>query len=182
MSHFKDHKQDENDNEYATPKSLWRPLSRAVDGFDVDPCSGAETTPIAPTRYTEEDDGLLQAWHGDVFVNPPWSSNGDGSAKKEWLRKCQNEANRDDVDTVTVILPASTSAHWFHDHMLSASTICFVGPGRIPFEGEDRNPSFELLIGVFGDVPDAMVEALHEFGAVIEGRELYDPQPQQRLG
>jgi len=63
--------QDPSDNEYGTPPDLWRRLAEPVDGFDVDACSGAEATPSAPTRYTEGEDGLRQAWYGDVFVNPP---------------------------------------------------------------------------------------------------------------
>lgn len=181
MSSFKHHVQDEDDNEYATPPKLWRPLSNAVGGFDVDPCSGAENTPIAPTRYTKDDDGLKQAWHGDVFVNPPWSSNGDGSAKDTWLTKCRNEAERDEVRTVTVILPCDTSAHWYHDHILAGELVCHVGPGRIPFEGEDRNPSFEMLIAVYGEPTDELVDALDSFGAVFRGRSLVEPTTQTRL-
>lgn len=176
------HEADADDNEYATPGRIWRPLSRAVDGFDVDPASGAESTPIAPTRYTKEDDGLSKAWHGWTFLNPPWSTDGDGSAKETWLRKARNEANRDAVDGVVVLLPADTSAHWFHDHLLAADALCLVGPGRIPFEGEDRNPSFQLAIAVFGETPDELVDALDSFGGVIRGRSLHDPVPQSTLG
>lgn len=175
------HRQDPEDDEYATPGKLWRPLSNAVGGFDLDPASGAESTPIAPNRYTKEDDGLTKAWHGWVFVNPPWSTNGDGSAKDRWLRKARGEANRDDVDGVVLLLPVSSSAHWFHDHVLNAEVVCFVGPGRIPFEGGDRNPSFEMLIAVFGSAPDDLVDALDSLGAVIRGREVYDPRPQSKL-
>lgn len=175
------HEQDPDDNEYATPPKVWRPLARAVDGFDLDPASGAESTPIAPTRYTAEDDGLRQTWHGWVFLNPPWSSNGDGSAKDRWLKKARSEASREAVSGVVVLLPVDTSAHWFHDHILAAPVVCFVGPGRIPFEGEDRNPSFELLIAVYGDVPDNLVDALDTLGAVIKGREVYEPAPQTLL-
>ena len=49
---------DPDNNEYATPPEIWRPLSRAVGGFDLDAASGAESTPIAPDRLTKEDDGL----------------------------------------------------------------------------------------------------------------------------
>ncbi|WP_256289924.1 phage N-6-adenine-methyltransferase [Halobellus inordinatus] len=175
------HEQDPNDNEYATPPEIWRPLARAVDGFDVDPASGAESTPIAPMRFTKEDDGLSKAWHGWVFCNPPWATDGDGSAKDRWLRKARNEANRDAVDGVVVLLPADTSAHWFHEHLLAADALCLVGPGRIPFEGEDRNPSFQMAIAVYGEVPDALVDALDELGAVIRGREVVDPTPQATL-
>ena len=182
MTQFQHHEQDEDDNSYATPPEIWRPVSRAVGGFDVDPASGAESTPIASTRYTKEDDGLSKAWHGNVFLNPPWSSNGDGSAKHRWLKKSRNEANRDTVDAVVVLLPCDTSAHWFHDHVLAAEVVCLVGPGRIPFEGEDRNPSFELVVAAFGDVGDDLVDALDQLGAVVKGRTVYDPRPQSALG
>ena len=172
---------DEDDNEYATPQHLWRPLSRAVDGFDLDAASGAEPTPIAPTRYTKEDNGLEQPWFGDVWLNMPWSSNGDGSAKKKWLRKVRCEATREAVDRIILVLPADTDSHVFHKHILEADAVCLCGPGRIAFIGEDRNPTFALLIAVFGPVTDKLADTLDEFGAVIRGRAVYDPAPQTRL-
>lgn len=172
---------DPDNNEYATPPEIWRPLSRAVDGFDVDPASGAESTPIAPTRYTKEDDGLSQAWHGDVWLNPPWSTNGDGSAKEQWLKKARNEANRDAVNRVVTIAPSDTGAHWFHEHVLAADAVCFVGPGRIPFQGADRNPSFALVIAVYGPVDDELADALKSLGEVMRGRSIYEPAPQSSL-
>lgn len=173
--------QDPASNEYATPPKLWRPLARAVDGFDVDPCSGAESTPIAETRYTQDDDGLRQAWHGDVFVNPPWSSNGDASAKEQWLSKCRAEANRDAIDSVVVLLPSDTSAGWFHEHVMAAEIVCFYGPGRLSFVGEDRNPSFGLIVAVYGDDADAYRDVLASKGVVLSGREVYEPTLQASL-
>jgi hypothetical protein len=173
--------QDPSDNEYGTPPDLWRRLAGPVDGFDVDPCSGAEATPIAPTRYTEEDDGLRQAWHGDVFVNPPWSSNGDASAKEQWLSKCRTEAKRDAVDSVVVLLPSDTSAGWFHKHVLAAEIVCFYGPGRLSFVGGAKNPSFGILIPVYGDDAEAYRDVLDSLGVVIEGREVYQPTVQTGL-
>lgn len=179
---LKGHIQDPEDNEYATPPRIWRPPARAVDGFDVDPASGAESTPIAETRYTAADDGLAQAWEGAVWLNPPWSSNGDGSAKDTWLRKARNEAARDAVDVVLVLLPADTSAHWFHDHVLAAEAFCLLGPGRIPFEGEDRNPSFQLVLAAYGSVGGRLIEVMDSLGAVIRGRGLVEKTEQEVLG
>lgn len=172
---------DPENNEYATPPEIWRPLSRAVGGFDLDPASGAESTPIAPERFTKEDDGLTQPWHGDVFLNPPWSTNGDASAKEDWLRKVRNEVSRDAVDTVVVLLPSDTSTQWFHEHVMAATAVCFVGPGRIAFEGGDRNPSFGLIVATYGPVSDDLADALDTLGAVVRGREAYTPHEQRRL-
>ena len=172
---------DPDNDEYATPPEIWRPLSRAVGGFDLDAASGAESTPIAPDRLTKDDDGLTQPWYGNVWLNPPWSTNGNGSAKYDWLRKVHNEINRAAVDRVVVILPVDTSAHWFHDYVLDANAVCFVGPGRISFEGEGPNPSFSLLIVVCGPVNDELADALNTLGATMRGRSIYDPAPQQTL-
>ena len=176
------HEQNPDDNEYATPPEIWRPLARAVGGFDTDPASGAEPEPIATTRYTAEDDGLRQAWAGWCWLNPPWSSNGDGSAKKRWARKARNEAARDAVDGVVMLLPCDTSSHVFHDHVAASDVFCLVGPGRIPFRGENRNPSFELVLAVFtNDVSDDLRNALDGLGIVVEGRTVVDRNPQSTL-
>jgi hypothetical protein len=172
--------QDPQDNSYATPPELWRPLADCVDGFDVDPCSGAENTPIADKRYTKEDGGLRQPWHGDVFVNPPWSTNGTGNAKDAWLSKCRREARRDRVDSVVALIPSDTSAGWFHEHVLSAELLCFYGPGRLSFVGEDRNPSFGLLIPVYGDA-EPYQEVLERFGTVINGRGVQETYTQTEV-
>lgn len=58
--------------EWGTPEYVVSPLSDALDGFDLDPASGAEPVPYADERYTVEDDGLAQDWFGDVWLNPPY--------------------------------------------------------------------------------------------------------------
>lgn len=174
------HLVDEDDNEFATPPEIWRPLSRAVGGFDVDPCSGAEPTPIASTRFDADDDGLRQAWHGSVWMNPPWSC-ADGSAKVTWLRKARNEATRDAVDVVIGILPAATSSDWFHDHVLQADAVCLCDR-RIPFIGEDRNPSFGLVLFAFGAVDGDLLDAMDRLGTVIVDGDRHDPTPQATFG
>lgn len=178
MTWLKDTRADGSNYEYGTPTEVWRPLAATVDGFDLDPCSGAEPEPIAPNRYTVDDDGLSQPWFGHVFVNPPWATNGNGSAKHEWLRKARTEARSVDVDSVTVLVPSDTSTHWFHDHVVDAPIICFTGPGRMTFIGEGRKPSIGVVIAVWGDVPEEYVDVLESFGAVFSGRQYREKEPQ----
>jgi len=71
-------------DERGTPTPFVRRLHSAIGGlFDLDPCSGAEPSPIATTRFTAEDNGLAQDWIGydKVFVNPPYSN------LKSWMKK-----------------------------------------------------------------------------------------------
>jgi hypothetical protein len=180
------HRQTDGHDEYATPTEIWRPLSRAVDGFDVDPASGAEGTPIAETRYTIEDNGLEQSWHGDVWLNPPFADQPSvGEGKRErWLKKARSEVLGDEVRTVTVLLPVDTSTNWFHDHVVEASVLCFMDY-RPEFEGnapEDTgNTSFPIQLAVYGDPPRELVGALEQFGAVFRGRSYFRSTVQPSL-
>lgn len=173
---------EETSDEYATPASIWRPLARALGGFDLDPASGAESTPIASTRFTKEDDGLSRAWFGSVWLNPPFGdSSGTGrSGRQRWLRKARKEIDRPDVDLIIMLLPVDTSTDWFHRHVVDADTVCFLS-SRPQFEGESVHTGFACMIVVFGDPPDALLSALEGLGAVFRGREFFSSTRQQRL-
>jgi hypothetical protein len=173
---------EETSDEYATPTSLWRPLSRAVDGFDLDPASGAESTPIASTRYTKEDNGLEQPWFGKVWVNPPFGDrSGTGTSNRElWLKKARSELSRDEVDFITFLLPVDTSTDWFHEHAVAADTICLLS-SRPQFEGESVHTGFACMILVYGNTPSDLVDALEEKGAVFQGREYVSSTAQTTL-
>ena len=180
------HRKSDGHDEYATPPYIWRPLARAVGGFDVDPASGAESTPIADTRYTKDDNGLKHTWEGDVWLNPPFAdkpSTGEGKREK-WLKKARSEAKRPEVRSVTVLLPVDVSTRWFHQHVVEAGVICFLDH-RPEFEGnkaeETGNTSFAIQIAVYGDPPEDLVEALEQHGAVFRGREYYRRTVQQTL-
>jgi len=163
---------EETSDEYATPTSIWRPLSRAVGGFDLDPASGAESTPIAGNRFTKDDDGLSRSWFGSVWLNPPFGDrSGTGEGNREtWIRKARKEAKRDVVDQVAVLLPVDTSTEWFHRHVVDADTICYLS-SRPQFEGESVHTGFACMIVVYGDVPDELIDTLETMGAVFRGRE-----------
>lgn len=163
---------EETSDEYATPPEIWRPLSRAVGGFDLDPASGAESTPIADARFTKEDDGLSSAWFGTVWLNPPFgdkSGTGEGNREK-WLRKARKEASRGDVDLIVTLLPVDTSTDWFHRHVVDANTICYLSR-RPQFQGESVHTGFACMLVVYGDPPGDLVDVLEGMGAVFRGRQ-----------
>lgn len=169
-------------DEYATPPSLWRPLARAVGGFDLDPASGAESTPIADTRYTTDDDGLAKPWFGSVWLNPPFGDrSGTGTGSRErWLVKARAEAARDAVDVVAVLLPVDTSTDWFHRHVVDAPAICFLA-SRPQFEGESVHTGFACMVVVYGDPPTDLIGTLETMGAVFRGREFHRSTVQRTL-
>ncbi|MFD1527318.1 MULTISPECIES: DNA N-6-adenine-methyltransferase [Halobacteriales] len=149
-------------DEWSTPPELLRSLEKAVGGFDLDPCSGAERKSIAEQTYTAEDDGLKQAWFGTVWCNPPYSD------MESWMQKAVNESNREDVDLVLVLAPARTSTQWFHKYATKADAVAFL-EGRLTFgdpREQVRNAPFPSIIAVFGEYPEDLGDTLDRRGMV----------------
>ena len=170
--------------EWATPNWLYKPLAKALNGFDIDPASGAEGDDYIADmviRYPENQsmvgehvvdgdtkihysDGLKEEWFGDVWVNPPYGR----SHNPRWARKVLEESESPLVDSLTALAPASTSASWFQNKYAEADYLTFID-GRVSFDGSgDTNASFANAIATFGEVPDEYVEALHTLGLVTE--------------
>ena len=147
-------------DEYPTKPSLWRPIADAIGGFDVDPASGCESDSIATTCFTIEDDGLSQPWNGKVWLNPPFSD------KVDWYRKAVNEINADNADTVVALAPVDTSTQWFQNWFSQATTICWL-EGRDWYEATG-SPSFNTVVGVFGNCPVELQKVLERKGIVTQ--------------
>lgn len=150
---------------YATKPELWRPLADSLGGFNVDPASGAESEHIADTVYTAEDDGLSQEWHGNVWLNPPFSD------KTDWYRKAVNEVNAGNARTVVALAPVDTSTQWFQNWFGRAGYICWL-------EGRDwyvasGSPSFNTAVGVFGQYNSELLEVLERKGTLTEPSSVY---------
>lgn len=150
---------------YATKPELWRPIADAVGGFDVDPASGAESEHIATTVYTEEDDGLQQEWNGTVWLNPPFSE------KLAFFRKAVNEHTRGNADLLVAIAPVDTSTQWFQNWFSRAGLLCWL-EGRDWYEAQG-SPSFNTVVGVFGEPPQELIETLARKGTLTEPRETH---------
>lgn len=149
--------------EWGTPEWIWKPLANSlVNGFTLDPASGAEPSPIASNRYTVEDNGLEQEWHGHVWLNPPYGRNHN----PQWGEKTKNEWQAGNVKSITALIPASTETDWFQDNYARADVLTFVD-SRVKFiGGGDNGASFPSVIATFGleAVTRDYVSALKQIG------------------
>lgn len=152
--------------EWGTPPRIVEPLADALDGFDLDAASGAEPRPYAETRFDVDDDGLAQPWRDDVWLNPPYGR----KHNPLWAKKVSKEAARDDVDTITCLIPASTATNWFEDHYANADYLTLIHE-RLSFVGGDDDATFASAIASFGDFPSEYVAALERFGTVWSKKE-----------
>lgn len=157
--HYDSH---DNGAEWATPEHIWKPLADTLDGFDLDPASGAEDTPIADERYTVEDNGLEKPWYGDVWLNPPY---GRGH-NYDWGEKALDEYRFGNVESISALVPASTDTQWFQHNYAEADYLTFI-KGRISFNGAgDQSASFANVIATYEnrELPTAYYDALDDLG------------------
>lgn len=100
---------------------------KALGSFDLDPCCPEEMPwPTADKMLTEATDGLSPAWHGRVWLNPPF-----GQQAALWLRKMAQHGNG------IALIPARTETAMFYESVWGkADAVCFV-KGRPHFHYPD---------------------------------------------
>jgi phage N-6-adenine-methyltransferase len=107
------------DDWYTPPEVL-----AALGPFDLDPCVplvGPGPGNLAPVWYTAADDGLSKAWHGFVWLNPPYSAPGP------WLRKMAEHGHG------IALIFARTETGWWHEHVWPRATSFLFLRGRVSF-------------------------------------------------
>lgn len=133
----------END-EWYTPVELIRSLGE----FDLDPASSHEAFELnqsAKTIYTAKENGLIQPWHGRIWLNPPYSN----PLQQNFLVKMA-EHNRG-----TALVFSKIETKWFHDIVFRHATAIKFLYNRIRFIRRDgtvgtqpRNGSMLVAYGV----------------------------------
>jgi len=151
--------QTEKNDTVATKPELWRPLDRAIGGFDLDPAAGCEPTPIAENRYTVEDDGLTKPWFGNVWLNPPFTE------KDQWYRRLFDQYENGDVDLAVALAQAGTDTAWFQDWFSTADVLCFI-EGRDCYL-QDGTENFSSMLGSWNPTDD-VIDVFHGLGTVVE--------------
>lgn len=129
-------------NDWSTPQDFYDELNNEF-GFTLDPCAD-EYNHKCNKYFTEEEDGLLQDWGGEiVFCNPPY-----GKAIKDWVRKAYIEGCKPNT-TVVLLIPARTDTQYFHDYVYhEAKEIRFI-KGRLKF-GDSKNAApFPSMVVVY---------------------------------
>lgn len=106
--------------EWYTPPWIFQALGLE---FDLDPCHPAKRLPWVPARRTIDrlENGLLQPWHGRVWLNPPY-----GKETGQWCSRLAEHGNG------IALVFSRTDCTWFHEAIAKADAILFLR-GRIAF-------------------------------------------------
>ena len=128
--------------EWETPQDLFDKLN-AEFGFNLDVCATPDNAKCEKF-YTQEQDGLTQAWQGHCWMNPPY-----GPAIKKWIEKAYCEYVSFGT-TVVCLVPARTDTYWWHEFCMKGE-IRFIR-GRLKFGGCKWNAPFPSAIVIFREV------------------------------
>jgi phage N-6-adenine-methyltransferase len=156
------------ENEWYTPSEYIEAARRVMGSIDLDPASSeiANKTVKARKFYTIEDNGLEQVWSGNVFMNPPYSS----ELIKQFSSKYAILAGKGSIQSGIVLVNNATETVWFQEILAVSTAVCFV-KGRIKFIDMDGNPSGAPLQGqaflFHGDGMDRFVKEFSLFGEVL---------------
>jgi hypothetical protein len=160
-------------NEWYTPPLVIRMVKNVFCGnIDLDPasCEYAQRWIQADQWFGKSDDGLSQAWHGNVFLNPPYGKTGNKSNQDIWARYLLGEYRHGDVRSAILLTKCVPGYVWwdnmFHDWPIAVcitrGRIKFVSPsGRV---GRSKSAS---CFWYFGDDLLRFEEVFSSMGRIV---------------
>ncbi len=130
-----------NRDNWATPQAFFAELD-AEFHFNLDPCATPETSKCEKF-FTWEDNGLIQHWDGNVFVNPPY-----GRGLANWFMKAIDEIHLGNAKVVVFLVPARTDTAWFHDQVLGKAELRFIR-GRLKYDDIKQSAPFPSMLVIY---------------------------------
>lgn len=157
--------------EWYTPRKYLDAAIEVMGAIDLDPASSerAQAHVQATTYFTMHTDGLIQHWHGRVFLNPPYAM----PHVKNFVNKLVDSYTAGHIDEAILLTNNATDTEWFHAAMRACSGLCLTR-GRIKFlEATDdelvekRAPTHGQTFFYFGTNQHIFKKVFSEFGFVL---------------
>ena len=155
--------------EWFTPPVILDAAREAMGTLDCDPASSetANKTVRARTFFTKEQDGLSQKWHGNVWLNPPFS-------QPEVSQFCGAICDRilsKEIKQACVLTNNATETIWGQRLLYEASAVCFPA-GRVRFldpQGNLRTGALQgQMVCYFGENPTGFADAFNKIGVCFK--------------
>lgn len=158
-----------NTPEWYTPPEIIKAVRELFGGtIDLDPCSNSHADPNVPARehFTREDDGLSRAWHGRVYMNPPYVR----GVIDTWIEKVREEYESGRVSEAAVLVAARTDTQWYR--ILSPKYPRCEIEGRlefIPGPGVTRSgkAGYPSVVYYLGPNMSRFVEVFDKLGVIV---------------
>ncbi len=152
-------------DEWYTPEEIIRTAAGVMLRIDCDPasCELAQTVVQAGTYYTKFEDGLKQEWHGNIWLNPPYS------CPQAWVDKLFAEIAAGRTKQAIVLVNNATETAWFQ-RLLSEAKLCCFPARRLAFwrhDHKDVGARQGQAIFYFGSRAEVFHGAFSATGAVL---------------
>jgi site-specific DNA-methyltransferase (adenine-specific) len=127
-----------------TPEWILDAVRKTFRGpIDLDPCDNefSVTKPTVSFRLPDTD-GLKANWGEvshrigkriNVFCNPPFGRSEDGTSVADWVKKCREQMTYPTINSIILLLPASTETTFWHEHIWPTATAIAFLQGRVSF-------------------------------------------------
>ena len=136
-------------DDYYTPAWVFKTIDLRFDLDVAAPPGGAPHVPCQ-TYFTMQDDGLLQPWHGRVWMNPPFSKT------QPWIEKWLEHGHG-------IALVPSSNGGWF-DLLWQSDAKITIGPKKFDFvNGNGHGIPRRIHFAALGD---ECVDAISRIGRV----------------
>lgn len=156
------------ENEWYTPRSYAEAAIEVMGSIDVDPASTEIANRIikATEYYTAEEDGRLQKWGGNVWMNPPYSQ----PLVAEFASLLADKYLSGEVSQACVLVNNATETNWYQSLLTLSTAVCFI-KGRVKFinrDGENLGAPLQgQTILYFGENSGKFGEIFAQFGIVL---------------
>ena len=157
------------ENEWYTPPDILEKARAAMGSIDCDPASSkaANEHVKAELYFSEDENGLEQEWHGNVWMNPPYAQPLIG----DFAHALVSRVASGEIEQACVLVNNATETAWFQLMAASCAAICFP-LGRIRFLDQKLNPSGAPLQGqailYFGKDARAFLESFGGLGFTVQ--------------
>lgn len=151
--------------EWYTPEWILNAARDTMGGVDLDPASNsiANARVKAARYYSVDDNGLLWAWEGRIWLNPPYSQPEIGL----FVEKL--EASLPTITSACVLTNNATETKWGQRLLRISHSVCFLS-SRVKFLTPEGSPKFTGLQGqmvcYIGDNPVAFAQHFQPYGVI----------------
>ena len=118
-------------NERYTPEYIIQLARKTMGNIDIDPASYevANNLLVKATKYFDkETNGLLQEWHGKIWLNPPY----ERGLIESFIDKLLEEYRTGRATQAIVLTHNASETRWY-GRLLEEATAMYIVSGRIRF-------------------------------------------------
>ena len=153
--------------EWYTPELYIEKARRVLGQIDLDPasCDLAQNVVKAKNFFTEHDNGLVQDWHGMVWLNPPYS----GKLVAAFAAKMLEQLECGNVTGAIMLTNSYTETAWWHNLARPSNAVCFTR-GRIKFispHNEKCSPTNGQSFFYFGRERERFITEFDAVGTIL---------------